>query len=357
MMNTECDDLIRVLWVEDDPIVTKQYPITAERKHGLDLVHFPCWDDALEALINEFDTWGAIILDAKCKHHKNSPDNAARFLPEALGDIKSICAKKGHQINWYVLSGAGGAETKLINDLISEDRLKWDRDWTERNGKLYYSKTEDEIEILFNRVRYHVTQTERTQIRTQLYREIFEAMNYCKIASKETEYMVDLLLNLHKNIEGKTANQIVWEARAVLESIFRTMIEEWGMLPVEFIKNSKNDQINLTWPYLLLSGVTVNVGNQSFAYKQPVITEVMKYQMQNIIDYPGGYIHTNNPQKAQKTDVKDYQDAVSHSAYLVYGMTMHLCNIILWFSNYVKSHPDPVVNVNNWTVFTTQSIS
>jgi len=70
-MNNNNDDLIRVLWVEDDPEVTKQYPITAER-YGLDLVAFPCWDDAFEALKYEFDTWGAIILDAKCKHHKDN---------------------------------------------------------------------------------------------------------------------------------------------------------------------------------------------------------------------------------------------------------------------------------------------
>ena len=42
-------DLIQVLWVEDDPKVTETYPIKAE-SFGLELVSFPCWDDAKVAL-------------------------------------------------------------------------------------------------------------------------------------------------------------------------------------------------------------------------------------------------------------------------------------------------------------------
>ena len=38
-------DLIQVLWVEDDPGVTETYPQKAEF-FGLELVPFPCWDDA-----------------------------------------------------------------------------------------------------------------------------------------------------------------------------------------------------------------------------------------------------------------------------------------------------------------------
>jgi hypothetical protein len=76
----------------------------------------------------------------------------------------------------------------------------------------------------------------------------------------------------------------------------------------------------------------------------------MKYQIQNIIDYTGELIHTSNPNKPNKTDVKEYQNVLNNSAYLVYGMPMSLCNVILWFKNYVMAHPDPMENINSWTV-------
>ena len=47
-------DLIQVLWVEDDPKVTETYPLKAEIL-GLELIPFPCWDDAKVALENEYD--------------------------------------------------------------------------------------------------------------------------------------------------------------------------------------------------------------------------------------------------------------------------------------------------------------
>ena len=58
-------DLVQVLWVEDDPNVTKSYPLKAE-SFDLELVPYPCWDDAKAALEGDYDRWSAIILDAKC---------------------------------------------------------------------------------------------------------------------------------------------------------------------------------------------------------------------------------------------------------------------------------------------------
>ena len=347
-MNTNTDELIKVLWVEDDPVVTKQYPVTAER-YGLDLVAFPCWDDALEALKKEFDTWGAIILDAKCKHHKDSLDNAARFLSEALSDIKTICAKKEHQINWYVLSGAGGAETKQINDLISEDRLLWDKDWTETRGQLYYNKTKEEIELLFMRVFHHATNTERTQIKTQLYRDVFDAFKQCKIQGEASEMMMDLLYNLCHNKDGKEANSIMWEARKVMEYVFRAMIDEWGMLPTEFVTPDKKENVNLTSCTRMLGGDSTDNDKRTvtYIYNKPIINSILKYQIIGIVNQTGEYLHTDRT-GGQVSSTSELMASVNNSPYLVYGMTMNLCNILLWFANFVKANPDPVENKKKW---------
>ena len=97
-------DLVQVLWVEDDPNVTKSYPLKAE-SFDLELVPYPCWDDAKAALEGDYDRWSAIILDAKCKHHRDSKDSAIIFLREALKDISVLSEKNGHIIPWYVLTG------------------------------------------------------------------------------------------------------------------------------------------------------------------------------------------------------------------------------------------------------------
>jgi hypothetical protein len=93
------NDLIQVLWVEDDPEVTETYPLKAE-SFDLELVPYSCWDDAKVALDKEYDRWAAIILDAKCKQHRDSADNAVRFLGEALKDIAAISKEKRRVIPW-----------------------------------------------------------------------------------------------------------------------------------------------------------------------------------------------------------------------------------------------------------------
>jgi DNA-binding NtrC family response regulator len=57
------ENLIQVLWVEDDPNITRTYPLEAAR-YGLQLVPFSCWEDAEKALVSEFERWSAIVLDA-----------------------------------------------------------------------------------------------------------------------------------------------------------------------------------------------------------------------------------------------------------------------------------------------------
>lgn len=84
-MRKSNSNLVQVLWVEDDPELIQPFRLPMDAaNYGLQLVSYPCWDDAKVALENEFDRWSAIILDAKCKYHRDSKDNAVKFLGEAL---------------------------------------------------------------------------------------------------------------------------------------------------------------------------------------------------------------------------------------------------------------------------------
>lgn len=84
------ENLIQVLWVEDDPQITRTYPIEAAR-YGIQLVPFACWEEAEKALLSDFKRWSAIVLDAKCKYKRDSHDNAAEFLSHAIYSIGIIC--------------------------------------------------------------------------------------------------------------------------------------------------------------------------------------------------------------------------------------------------------------------------
>ena len=334
-------DLIQVLWVEDDPKVTETYPLKAE-SFDLELVPFPCWDDAKAALKNEFNRWSAIILDAKCKYHKDSEDNAVVFLREALKDISVICEGKGRVIPWYVLTGG---DTSEVSDSINDERMKWDSDWTTGKNKNYYSKNVDN-ESLFHRIKYHAQKSPRIQIQ-EMYRNVFDAIEKCSIDDEGYNALEDLLVTIHfpDQIETNDYNDKFVKARSVLEYIFSSMSNH-GMLPYW------GKQVNLQWSSCLLSGMPatrIKDGKEIVVIesKKQLLPPVLRCVMKEMVKIIPAFCHSDNKEE-NEIKKEEYLKDVDSSTFLLKSFTFQLCDIILWYRNYLQKHPDAELNALEW---------
>ena len=344
-------DLIQVLWVEDDPDVINTYPLKAEN-FDLELVSFTCWDDAKVALENDFDRWSAIILDAKCKYHRDSADNAVEFLREALVDIARICDAKKRVIPWYVLTG--GSETE-VSDSINDKRLAWDADWTDSKNKKYYSKNVDN-EDLYHRIRYHAKKSPRIQIH-EMYRNVFDAIEECGIDDKGYNAMEDLLVPIHfpDTITNKDYNGKYEKAREVLEYLFRSM-SSYGMLP------DWGKQVNLQWSSCILAGMNATrkakngedivVIESKKQALPPVIRRIMK-EMTLIIP---AFCHSDTEEEGE-IKKEEYLESVDNSVFLLRSFTYQLCDVILWYKNYLKDHNDKSDNQKAWEILAPQFLN
>lgn len=339
----ENKEFFKVLWVEDDPEVTKPLPRRAE-KQWIDLRPFPCWDDAQDALTKDFDSWDAIILDAKCKHHRDSLDNAAEFLREALMEIRAICREKGRQLNWYILTGEGGAETKSINEHIPDERMKWDGDWTEQTGKKFYSKTTEEIDSLFMRVKYHATQSERTQIKTQLYREVFEALDYLGIKPYTENALSDILFAIHFPTKDRNFKAVLHYTpmRQLLEYLFRAC-NKFGLVPDQCMDKGR---VNLNQSYMYLIGkdadvVGVRYGNDGDRIASPQIEN----EIRAILCLGNVNSHTVDLNDEDKKKIEELF-RTANSKFVLFSLVFQLCDVIVWLKDYVASHGDKAVNLS-----------
>ena len=334
-------DFLQILWVEDDPKCTENYPLEAAIS-GLQLCPVGCWDDAIQALNTEFDRWAAIILDAKCKKKKNDEDNAAKFLIHALSDIKEICASKKRRIPWYILSG--GSENEL-NDLIHDDRLEWDSDWPRK----YYDKN-TEREILYRRIRYHVSQVKFLQIRSILYRNVFEAIKEIGVDEEVDKLMEDLLLPLHfKNIENKDYNNRLTYVRTCLEYIFRSMMK-YGILPKNKMIGPKGD-VNVTWCSKILAGEDIEKDKAKIivSYKK-VLPALLKDHIKDMLFAVGAFVHSEDEKAEHSRKTKEYLKMVDNSSYLISSFALQLCDLILWYKNYLIKHSDIEENQKGWEI-------
>jgi hypothetical protein len=308
-------------------------------------VSFPCWDDAKFALENDYDRWSAIILDAKCKHHRDSKDSAVVFLREALKDISVLSEKNSHIIPWYVLTGGDESE---VSDSINDERLQWDKDWTESENKKYYSKNVDN-ESLYRRIRYHAYKSPRIQIQ-ELYHHVFEAVEECGIDDNGYNALEDLLVPIHfpKDIKDKDYNDKFEKARTILEYIFRSMAVH-GILP------DWGKQVNLQWSSCLLSGMSAMRKDETgddiviVECKKQVLPAVLRETLRAMTRIIPAFCHSDNK---EEKDVKkeEYFGIVDNSTLLLKSFTLQLCDFILWYRNFLKENGNVEQNANNWEV-------
>lgn len=343
-MKTYDLELIQVLWVEDDPYVTTTYPLKAEN-FGIQLVPFSCWDDAKKELEENYDRWSAIILDAKCKYHQDSKDNSIVFLREALKDIAAFSIKQGRIIPWYILTGG---DDDIISDSINDDRMEWDKDWTESKQKKYYSKNVDN-EMLFRRIRCHATFSNRLQIQ-KIYKDVFEAINLCGIDISAKIALEDLLEPIHfidakKNIDY---NDKFAKAREVLECIFRSMASH-GILP------DWGKQVNLSWSSYILSGNNAcrknREGKEEVVIKsnKAIASPVIQKLLREMVSIIPAFCHSDN---TETDEIKkgEYLNHVDSSTFLLKSFTLQLCDMVLWYKNYLQDHSNTEENRQCWQI-------
>ena len=106
MEEKEKENLIQVLWVEDDPQITRIYPMEAER-YGIELVPFGCWEEAEKAL----DCWLLQAYQAK--------------IPKLTTFANTLKAHKWGILAWYDYHISTGKLEGINNKIKTMKRLAY----------------------------------------------------------------------------------------------------------------------------------------------------------------------------------------------------------------------------------------
>lgn len=345
--------MIKVLWVDDDPTLRVELPREAYGL-GLHLEGYEYWEEAERALLANFDDYDAIILDAKCKLKKDDDPRAQRFLSNALGRLESIFAKNNRTIQWYVLS-MGGAEVGDISDDIPIIRKEWDGDWEndKRNPdhRPFYLKTMDEKQALFSRIKEQYIRSDRTQIKTILYPDVFRAIDACKLDSDVSKLLVDLLMPIHfPSSEGVSEKHLTYAIRKIIDCTFRAMIEEWHLLPPELIQNQK---INLSYTSKILSGLDVKdkSGNIIIKAKGNIMDNITGFYIKNMVDNVGNYVHSKNGEEISLTkNLSEHFEKVANTTYLIRSYALQICDFLMQLEGIVQNNPNKDENAKKWKV-------
>ena len=342
------NNLIKVLWVEDLVSLHTTYQTEAETD-GLFLCPYTNWEEAQKVLLDKYDDWSAIILDAKCKLNQTSPDKASSFLPQVLSDLSRIYAEKKRIIPWYVLS-AGGAEIgQDWDDFITSSRLDWDADWP----KKYYSKNTDR-KTLYKRIKENASFSNILQLKTIYYRELFQSISDLSLDKEVEVIMTKLLLPIHYNeFDSANYNDLYPRCNKVLEHIFRSMINH-GILPPSIGNKSGKGDLNLAWASMFLSGKNPDItwkdnpSKSKFEIRKTVFPVVVSKFVEFICKATGSEKHTGNRSEKDVYDMKSHLEATNNSPYLLRAIAYQLADLILWYKDYLNKNPDKQENECYW---------
>lgn len=318
----------KVLLVDDNKSLGASLLNQAER-NGLDLRQYECWEEAKQMLINreDFSSWDAIILDARCVDKKGDPADL-HFLGTALRDLSGLFERHSTQTPWYVLTAGGKEDFQFVMEGISRyprDEKAW--------GKMLYFKDspadengKDDVDCLFENIQRVAPLKTTNQIK-HLYREMFKAMDAC-LDGKGKGIMMEILTALHfpeyrKDFDpDKQYNRL----RKIVESLFHSA-NKIGLLPDEYFKKGR-PILQEASRYMAGENpkhIPMRHGEENEYIFPPIIASSVK----NILDVTntGSHIEVNQ-------------------ANLLFGYALQLCEVIVWFGDYAMNHSDIEKNLS-----------
>lgn len=336
------DDVMKVLWVDNDPSIVEGTQQRAEQ-YNIDLPCFPNWEKAEAELKEHFNEFSAIILDANCEFDSESVEDKT-FLAYVMPRIAKIFGEMHSEMPWYVLSAGTMDEFDLVLQMVNtSDRKKHNDDW----GKLLYFKDKryddgsTDLDLLFQNIRKSNESSYTTKIRS-LYPDVFHTIEDKQtMLDKEIEsILIPVLKALHfpESVRETTSLSNFTQLRQVIEYLFRAC-NQTGLLPDECVLNGK---INIQESLRYLAGEnTKHLGVRYGSYEQGdhLFPDIVSDNLQQILNTANACTHTADENPNDEDNEVDFIETVGASR-LLYSYALELCDVIVWYGKYIKKHPD-----------------
>lgn len=341
------DEIMKVLWVDNDPSIVEGTQQRAEQ-YGIDLECYPNWGRAENELKDHFNEFSAIILDANCAFDDDDVEDKT-FLSFVMPRIAKLFGEKHSEIPWYVLSAGTMDEFDLILQLVNtNDRKKHNEDW----GQLLYFKDKrnadgtTDLDLLFLNIRQSNDSSYTTKIRS-LYPNLFRALSerQNQLDKEIGNLLTPILQALHfpETTTGDMSLSNFTQLRQVVEYLFRAC-NQTGLLPDECVLNGK---INLQESLRYLSGEnTKHLGVRYGSYERGdyLFPKLVTENLQQILNIANACTHTADETLDESKNVVDFFETVGAKRQL-FSFALQLCDIIVWYSKYIRKHPDRTKNL------------
>lgn len=316
-----------VLWIDDEWDKMSAFRMECEDFYNLRLEPYKTCKEGLLALEKDLDRWDAVLLDAKMLDESENEVASVKGLRKAKQRLDELSLKK--KIPYFIFTGQP--------DLSSDDNF------SAFFGE-FYVKSRDEKRLLDDIVTA-INLVDRNQIKSN-YQDLFSSLESLGISEYTKDTFLDILLPLHykEKEEGFRPVHHYTQLRKVIEYLFR-VCGEVGLVPEQCFGNGL---VNLNQCSVYLSGKITEKLTVKLRYIGEggrIVPEYIEKIIHSVLNFGNTSSHTIELNTEDKEKIENLFKSLK-SNYLIYGLTLQLCEAVVWFANYIPNHNDKEYNLS-----------
>ena len=309
-----------VIWIDDEWEDQIEFKEECEELN-IHLHPFSYQKAGMDELDKHPNSWDAVILDGEIKDKSDNELPSTKGLLNALKHLSSMPLNK--KVPYFISTG----KDKVKKNEMLEDEV-------------IYEKGDDD-EKLIDVIRSTIDNIEQFKIKV-LYRDAIDQLN--KISPNASEVILDILESMHYPDSHPDFNPILYynQLRQILEYNFRAA-NKVCIVPDACFDNKGNPNLSQCSHYLSGNNATeakVRYGEcRGKDDYDKIVPKHIELMMRLILDLGNINSHSVKLNDSEEKELENYfNNNVFNSRYLIYSLTLNVCEITLWFKNYIKSH-------------------
>lgn len=313
-----------ILWIDDEWDKMPAFKQECEELYNLKLEPYRTRKAGMQALEDNLEKWHAVLLDAKMFDESENEQASLAGLGKAKAHLDRLSVKKA--IPYFISTGQP--------DLLDDNNFK------ALFGN-YYTKAKDDEKLMAD-ILQAILNAESSQIKA-IYSNVFASSETLDISEYIDSILLDILLPLHYTEKQSSFKPIHHynQLRQLVEYLFRAC-HRVGLVPDQCIPNGI---VNLNQCSIYLAGK--NAEKAGVRYGEPgerIIPDYIEAIIRAVLDFGNVHSHTVELDAEDTVKIENILRS-SQSKYLIFGLTLQLCEAITWFTKYISVHDDKEVNL------------
>ena len=316
--------MYNILWIDDEWDKMPLFKSRCEEMHNLHLVPFRTRKAGIEALERDLDHWDAVLLDAKMFDEDENETAKLTGLGKAKQRLDELSLKR--VIPYFISTGQP--------DLISDENFK------DLYGD-YYIKKKDDARLIEDILKA-IANSDKQQVKT-IYQDVFSAIHDLEISQYAESILMDILLPLHYPAKDPNFKPVHHynQLRQLIEYLFRAC-NKVGLVPDQCLADGK---VNLNQSSLYLAGKNAELlGIRYGESGERILPDYIESIIRSILDFGNVHSHTTELDNEDAMKIEKILKS-SKSRFIIFGLTLQVCEVLIWFADYISKHNDKEINL------------